>query len=36
MNEYCFQGFKGSIETIDETRCVVNGEIATISDTKVS
>ena len=31
-----FKNFKGSIEQLDHQRYVVNGEIATLSDTKVS
>ena len=30
-----FKGFKGTIEPLDDQRFVVNGEIATLSDTKL-
>ena len=30
-----FKGFKGTIEPLDSQKFVVNGEIATLSDTKL-
>ena len=30
-----YKGFKGSVEPLDDQKFVVNGEVATLSDTKV-
>ena len=29
------KGFKGTIEYLDDSRCVVNGEVAILSDTEI-